>query len=324
MKKIVFLLFIVLLSLLVGCSINGIEKNNFSVKDKGSTYSVEDIRGKKIVFTKKPCRIVSCFVFADEILLDLVDHSRIAGMDKWIHDEELSSAVKSAEDIKTIVELNTESIVTLRPDLVLLPETIKPELVAALEDININVYVYKSARLLKDIEGQIKSIAEAVGEQERGKILVEKLNKDLVQVRAMKKTGNCKEKALLFLRFGAIGGEGTIYHDVLTTMGFYDCYNEVRKENAVAASATSILSKEEVIKANPDLLLMALWTQGRAYKDCESQLKEIYEDPGYAVVNAVKNKRAYIFPQRYINCLSHHAGRNILELNEILEKNKQK
>ena len=306
---------------LLGCS--SAQKNQAegtTPKGQQGGYTVKDARGKEIVFAQKPQRIVSGFVFADEVVLDLVEHSRIAGMDKWGHDAELSSAFKESEDVKTVIEMNTESIAAVHPDLVLMPNTMRPELLDALEDMKIRVYVYQNARLLKDIPDMITSIAAAVGEPERGKELVTEFRKDLATVKSMKKPGNPKEKALLFLRFGAIGGKGTIYNDVLTTMGFYDCYNEVRKVSAIAQKTSSILSKEEVVKANPDLFLMALWTQGQAYKDSHAQLQEIYEDPAYATVNAVKNKRAYIFPQRYINSLSHHAGKNMIELAKLLEQ----
>lgn len=308
--------------LLAGCSPSAQNNNGpegFVKKTKGQ-YTVKDARGKELVFKQKPERIVSGFVFADEVVLGLVDHKRIAGMDKWVHDAELSSAADEAADVKTVIEMNTESIAAVHPDLVLMPNTVRPELIDALEDMKIKVYIYQNARLLRDIEGMIASIAAAVGEQDRGKELITGFKNDMEAVKNMKKPGNPKEKALLFLRFGAIGGEGTIYHDVLTTMGFYDCYNEVRKVSAIARNTSSILSKEEVVKANPDLFLMALWTQGQAYKDSYAQLQEIYDDPAYVTVNAVKNKRAFIFPQRYVNCLSHHAGKNMLELAKILEK----
>ena len=149
--------------------------------------------------------------------------------------------------------------------------------------------------------------------------MIEAFQKDMAQVKHMKKPGDPKEKALLFLRFGAIGGEGTVYHDALTALGFYDCYNEIRKVSAVAQASSSILSKEEVIQANPDVFLLARWTQGDAYKDSEAQLREMYEDAAYENVSAVKNRRAYIFPQRYVNCLSHHAGKNLLTLAKMLQ-----
>lgn len=284
-----------------------------------AAYTATDSRGKTITFAEKPTRILCGFVFADEVLLDLVAHDRIAALDKWVHDEGLSSAVREAADVKPVIEMNTESIVAQRPDLILLPEGYRGDLAATLEDMGFRVYVHKNARRLGEVESMIRSIAAAVGESERGEVLIEAFQKDMAQVKHMKKPGDPKEKALLFLRFGAIGGEGTVYHDALTALGFYDCYNEIRKVSAVAQASSSILSKEEVIQANPDVFLLARWTQGDAYKDSEAQLREMYEDAAYENVSAVKNRRAYIFPQRYVNCLSHHAGKNLLTLAKMLQ-----
>ena len=284
-----------------------------------AAYTATDSRGKTITFAEKPTRILCGFVFADEVLLDLVAHDRIVALDKWVHDEGLSSAVRAAADVKPVIEMNTESIVAQRPDLILLPEGYRGDLAATLEDMGFRVYVHKNARRLGEVEDMIRSIAAAVGEKERGDSLIEGFQKDMAQVKHMKKPGDPKEKALLFLRFGAIGGEGTVYHDALTALGFYDCYNEIRKVSAVAQASSSILSKEEVIQANPDVFLLARWTQGDAYKDSEAQLREMYEDAAYENVSAVKNRRAYIFPQRYVNCLSHHAGKNLLTLAKMLQ-----
>ena len=289
-----------------------------AANDGGGAYTATDSRGKKLTFSEKPTRIVSGFVFADEVLLDLVSHDRIAGLDKWVHDEGLFSAAQEAADVKTVIEMNTESIASLKPDLILMPNASRGDLVATLEDMGFRVYVYQNARRLGEVEEMIRSLASAVGEKERGEVLIADFQKDMEKVKGMKKPGDPKEKALLFLRFGAIGGEGTVYHDALTALGFYDCYNEVRKVNAIAQASSSILSKEEVIQANPDVFLLARWTQGDAYKGSEAQLKDIYEDAAYANVSAVKNRRAYIFPQRYVNCLSHRAGKNLLALANIL------
>lgn len=40
-----------------------------------------DARGKTLHIKEKPKRIISTYIFADEILLDLVSHDRIVAMD---------------------------------------------------------------------------------------------------------------------------------------------------------------------------------------------------------------------------------------------------
>ncbi len=313
---IILAIIILVLQTCTGCSDNPVP---IKPKDADVLYKVTDTRGKEISFSQKPRRIVCTYVFADEILLGLVSHDRIAGLDRWVHDPELSSAVAEASDVKTIVENNTESIVKVKPDLVLLPSYVKPEMIASLEDIGLTVYVYQDRRRLYEIPDMIRSMAAAVGEKEKGEELVGILQNDLATLKKMKKPGNPKEKALMFMRFGGYGGKGTIYNDVLTELGFNDCYNDVRKKTSTGQNLNGILSKEEVVKANPDIFLMALWTQGGAYDNSQKQLQEMYEDPAFATVNAVKNRRAYIFPQRFINSLSHHAGKNLIELSKMLQ-----
>lgn len=47
----------------------------------GDGYTVTDARGKTLHIKEKPKRIISTYIFADEILLDLVSHDRIVAMD---------------------------------------------------------------------------------------------------------------------------------------------------------------------------------------------------------------------------------------------------
>lgn len=94
--------------LLLSVVISGCGKTDKITETAAETqnYTVHDIRGKKITFAKKPERIASSFVYADEILLDLVDHQKIVGLSKWVHDPGLSMGHKQAEDVPGIVENN--------------------------------------------------------------------------------------------------------------------------------------------------------------------------------------------------------------------------
>lgn len=115
--------------LLLSVAISGCGKNAKITETVSATqnYTVHDIRGKKITFAKKPERIASSFVYADEILLDLVDHQKIVGLSKWVHDPGLSMGYKQAEDVPGIVENNLESVIALKPDLLFVADTAKKE-----------------------------------------------------------------------------------------------------------------------------------------------------------------------------------------------------
>lgn len=309
-KKIILLLTVVMLLLsLIGCG------NQQKTSESKVLYKVTDAKGRALEFKEKPQRIVCTYIWGDEILLDLVDHKRIAGLDKWVHDPQLSSATKQAEDVKTIVENNPESLLKVKPDLILMPShRVNDNHVKSLEEMGCKVYIYQDCENLAGIEAMITSIAAGVGEPEQGQKLVNKLRADLDKVKHLNNNKMAQPTALMFMRFGAYGGEGTIHHDVMTAAGFRDAYNFVRKETAKGMGTKGILSKEEVIKANPEVFLMAQWTVGGTFNSSSKQFEEMCNDPAYAAVKAVQNKAVYIFPQRLVNDMSHHTGENIIEL----------
>ena len=270
-------------------------------------YTVTDSRGKELHMKEKPKRIICTYVFADEILLDLVSHDRIVGMDKWVHDPGLSMAVDSAKDIATEVDNSAEHMISLQPDLVIVGES-QVKLIQSLEGAGLPVFVYKDAKLIKDIPDEVRMIGKAVGEEAKADSLVavmeEKLQAMDKKVAAIPKDE--RKRVMLVLRFGPIGGEGSIFHDVLTRAGCIDVYNDVRPPTVGDKGTSMILSKEEFVQSDPDMIIMGNWSQGGAYKDSNQQLEEMYATSAYSSMKAIANKQVIIIPQRNVNCLSHH------------------
>lgn len=117
------------------------------------------------------------------MLLGLVDHKRIAGLSKWVHDEDLAMGAKEAKDVTKIAESNPEAILALKPDLVLLPDSSKPEQISSLEDVGIKVFVYPAASRLSNIPKTIKAIGGAVGETEQAEKLIAEMQKKSVRLK---------------------------------------------------------------------------------------------------------------------------------------------
>lgn len=90
----------------------------------------------------------------------------------------------------------------------------------------------------------------------------------------------------------------------MTAAGVEDCYEAARHTIADKPGTSRILSKEEVVQANPDYIIIGTWSQGGAYKSGNAQLEELYSILLLATVTAVKKKQAIVIPQGYVNCLS--------------------
>ena len=271
-------LFFLILALLAvvycsGCA-GTVDKQNDAAKKQ--SYVVQDVRGKKLSFESKPQKIISLYVYGDEVLLGLVDHKRIAGS--------------------------------------------KPEQISSLEDVGIKVFVYPAASRLSNIPKTIKAIGGAVGEPEQAEKLIAEMQKKIsaVEAKVKKMQPEDRKKGLLFLRFGAIGGKGIIFNDIMTAAGVEDCYEAARHTIADKPGTSRILSKEEVVQANPDYIIIGTWSQGGAYKSGNAQLEELYSDPALATVTAVKKKQAIVIPQGYVNCLSQHVADSVELLHEAV------
>ena len=92
MKKILFLLIMIMSALLVGC---GAKTQAPSASPEASTaYTVTDDAGRKLSFAKKPSRIVSLTYGTDEILTEVVDTKRIQAYSRWAGDNEISFITK--------------------------------------------------------------------------------------------------------------------------------------------------------------------------------------------------------------------------------------
>ena len=318
MRRLFFLVLIVLAVVYCSGCAGNIDKQN-GVAEKES-YVVQDVRGKKLSFAAKPQRIISLYVYGDEVLLGLVDHKRIAGLSKWVYDDSLSMGTEEAKDVPQIAESNPEAILALKPDLVLLPNSTKQEQITSLEDVGIKVFVYPAASRLSNIPDTIRAMGDAVGERKQAEKLIAAMQKKIsaVEAKVQKMQPENRKKGLLFLRFGAIGGKGIIFNDIMIAAGIEDCYEEARNALADKPGTSRILSKEEVVQANPDYIIIGTWSQGGAYKTGNAQLDELYSDPALATVTAVKKKQAIIIPQGYVNCLSHHAADSVELLHEAV------
>ena len=152
-----------------------------------------------------------------------------------------------------------------------------------------------------------------MGENDRAETLIAEMESRLrdIDKKVAVIPENQKKRVMLVLRFGPIGGEGNIFHDVLTRAGTIDVYNDVRPPALSGNGTSMILSKEEFVQSDPDMLIMGNWSQGGAFKDSEQQLQEMYENPAYSSMRAIRDKQVVILPQRNVNCLSHHVTEGI-------------
>ena len=172
MKKYLGLLFTVLLSIfaLVACgeeatknqSTEKVEETKGETSDYPRTFT--DGRGVEVTLEEKPTRIVSTTLAIDEYLLSLVEPERIAAITQMATDPGISNVVDVTDGVETKIEsVTAELVLSLSPDLVLIPTYVNPEVLEQLEAAGVTTYQLKDDASFAGILESVEEIGAQIG-----------------------------------------------------------------------------------------------------------------------------------------------------------------
>ena len=304
MKKIILVLMLLICALLWGCAS---ESKPIQVDALPHVaYSVVDDAGRKLSFERKPTRIVSLTYGTDEILVALVDLKRIRAFSRWAGDQEISFITREQLiDVGLKVNDNLEAILKLEPDLVVASAATSYDVVQSLENIGIKVYIASSPRNYEGMCRKIEHLAEAVGEADKGKALVEAMNLRMQQLeqRLSKLPDQERKVAVAFNFTSAMGRRGDLLDNML---------NKAHVINGVAAvtppiseHGSVIISKEMVVGIDPDVFLLPTWNYNNK-QDVRGYAYEVKHDPAYKNLKAIKNNQIKFVSDKYRYVASQH------------------
>jgi ABC-type hemin transport system substrate-binding protein len=227
-----------------------------------------------------PQRIISLSPATTEVLFALGAGDRIVGVTSFC--DHPAEAKKKAK-IGGMSNPSLESIVALRPDLVVLTTDGNPqEAEARLRSMKLRTYVW-TARTLADLPGGIRGLAQALELGEQGQALASGIERSLnsYRVRTDASASHGRRTRVLYIVWPEpllVAGPGTAIHDAIMLLGM---------ENTAAAAGTSYprYSIEAVIREAPDVLCIGKGSGMDMRTVSEGILKKLRNVP------AVKNGR---------------------------------
>lgn len=304
MKKILFLLIMIMSALLVGC---GAKTQAPSASPEASTaYTVTDDAGRKLSFAKKPSRIVSLTYGTDEILTEVVDTKRIQAYSRWAGDNEISFITKEqAQKVGCKVHDSLENILKLEPDLVVASIATSNELVQSLEHMGIKVYIARSPHNYQEMCAKIVNLAEAVGEKAKGEALVSKMNERMQALeQRLSKLPDSKRKVAVAFNFTSAMGRRDDLLDNMMTMA-HVINGAAAVTPPISEHGSVVISKEMVVGINPDVFLLPTWNFNNK-QDIKGYAHAVKNDPAYRNVKAVKNDQIKFVSDKYRYVASQH------------------
>ncbi len=199
---------------------------------------------------KRPQRIVSLNLCADQYLLELADRSQIAGLTRNADKPDMSAAAARSKGIHILGE-SAEEILAIDPDLIVGVPARRGGMLGALSGRDYRILDLKSAHSYAEIVTQIREVAVAVGHPERGEAMIARMDRALARVPKTPGAG----VAAYYQRRGFLTGTGTLVDDLMQRTGLTNLAGKLGKP------AMSQLSLEELVASQPDYLIVESATQ---------------------------------------------------------------
>jgi len=250
---------------------------------------------------KASARYVSLAPSTTEILFALGLDEEIVGVSSYCNYPEKA---KSKEKIGDFSHPSIEKIISLKPDYIFCTGLEQAAVIESLKRLNLNVYVADPKNLQEIFDSMIE-IGKITQKEYNAQILVKKMQEEVDTINAQVNLVPMEKRPKVFIE---------IWHDPLTTAGSGSYLDELLRLAGGVNIANdtsrpySIFSQEEVIKRNPDRILLT-------YMDKSKPQETVAKRFGWSEINAVKNKRIYndINP----DLLLHPGPRTVLAIREI-------
>ncbi len=323
MKKYLGLLFTVLLSIfaLVACgeeatknqSTEKVEETKGETSDYPRTFT--DGRGVEVTLEEKPTRIVSTTLAIDEYLLSLVEPERIAAITQMATDAGISNVADVTDGVETKIEsVTAELVLSLNPDLVLIPTYVNPEVLEQLEAAGVTTYQLKDDASFAGILESVEEIGALVGEEEKAKELIADVEQRMAILEEKAATVEEKKRVVYWTQYNSSVTDNTTIGEMITLAGGINAITEAGITGDEYPDYPN-LSKEKLVELNPDVIITSDWQ----YDGSEATfIEEWKNDPALKNVNAFKNNQVYDIDSANLTTAAHYVIEGAEDIYNVL------
>ena len=228
--------------------------------------------------SRKP-RYISLAPSTTEILFALGLDDEIVGVSSYCN---YPLEAKNKEKVGNFSQPNIEKILSLKPDYIFCTGLEQAPIISSLRRLGLKVYVADPSTI-SQLLSSIKEIGNITGKTKEAESLTEKMRKDIEEISLKVKAIPPEKRQKVFLEIWhdplSTSGKGSFVDELITLAGGINIAGDTLR-------AYSIFSPEEVIKRNPDCIIIAYMVSGNAAKSMAARF-------GWSGVAAIKNNRVY-------------------------------
>ena len=292
-QKLVSLLLCALLALasLVGCAPAGVTPANAATEapaeatvevtveatEAPAGVTVTDMTGREITLSEPATRVVALSAADCEVLYAVGAGDLLVGRGEYC---DYPAEVLNVPAVQSGMETNIEQIIALDPQVLLMSTMAQSEeQIAQLEAAGIQVVV-SDARDIEGVYTAINLIGALTGHKTEAAGVVENMKSTFSDLAA--RAGELEGKSVYFevspLQYGLwTAGSGTFMDEIATMLGLKNIF--------ASATGWSEISEEQVLEANPDIIV----TIAMYFGEGQTPVEEILSRAGWQDVTAVKN-----------------------------------
>ncbi|MDF2988365.1 MAG: ABC-type Fe3+-hydroxamate transport system, periplasmic component [Eubacterium sp.] len=265
--------------------------------------TLTDANGATVTINAKPVKIVALPLGTCEMLLSIADKSEIAGMTHFVDDPALSNVAEAAKGAGQRLDLNVERIIALQPDLVFTDTWSDEAVIKQLRDAKINVYQASVPSNIDQEKEMLKLLGNITDNTAKAEEVINWMDQKLKEISDKLATlkDNQKLSIVDYSEMGSTSGKNTNFDDLVARAGLV---NPVSKEGL---DGWPQLSKEMIVKYNPDILNLPSWFYDTSKSNPDALAKAIKADKALAGVKAVKNNKLFLLPYKHLSTTSQYS-----------------
>lgn len=263
-------------------------------------YTVTDSTGKEFTFDAAPERIVSLAPSETEVLFALGLDEQVAGVSDL---DDYPEAVKDKPRMGGF-QVNVEAIVAAQPDLVLAASLIDAATVKSLTDMGLNVF-QSSPKTIDAVMEHIQTIGEITNHQAEAAEVVGKMKQEVQTVTDAVGSLSEDQKKKVYIEFspGWTVGKGEFMDEMITLSGGINVASDVE--------GWSEINEEQIIQANPDVILYAK----SVVDENNKTLAEIIKGrSGWDQITAIKENRIIALDDNLLSRTGPRVTQGLIEV----------
>lgn len=244
--------------------------------------TLTDDAAREIRLEAPPERIVSLAPSNTEIVCTLDACDRLVGVTDF---DDYPPEVTEIDEVVIQAQVDVERVVAAEPDLVLAAgnELTPTSVIEQLDGLGLTVLVLYP-ETLEEVYADIELLGQALGDPAAAEASIEEMEDRVIAVtEAVDGTRRPRTLYEVFFAEGATytAGEGSFIASLLELAG----------AQPITGDAQGLLSAEELVEADPELILLGTASYDPALADAETALETVRARPGWAELTAVVEGR---------------------------------